>query len=61
MAFKGQVYRFHSYLNTICLFQDQPLCDVMQEALQTHATGLKYRERNAGPQIDRDMSDEGTV
>ena len=31
----------------------------MQEALQTHATGLKYRERNAGPQIDEHMSDEG--
>ena len=32
---------------------------MIQEALQTHASGLKYRERNAGPTIDRDMSDEG--
>ena len=31
----------------------------MQEALQTHVSGLKYRKRNAGPTIDRDMSDEG--
>ena len=45
----------------LCLpvFQDQRLCDVIQEALQAHASGLKYRERNAGPAVDRDMSDEG--
>ena len=42
----------------LCL-QDQRLCDVIQEALQAHASGLKYRERNAGPAVDRDMSDEG--
>ena len=41
------------------VFQDQRLCDVIQEALQAHASGLKYRERNAGPAVDRDMSDEG--
>ncbi|XP_061181595.1 glycogen debranching enzyme-like isoform X2 [Saccostrea echinata] len=38
---------------------DQPLHVVIQEALQRHAEGLKYRERNAGPQIDDQMSDEG--
>ena len=32
---------------------------MIQEALQAHASGLKYRERNAGPAVDRDMSDEG--
>lgn len=31
----------------------------MQEALQRHAEGLKYRERNAGTQIDEQMLDEG--
>lgn len=33
----------------------------MQEALQRHAEGLKYRERNAGTQIDDQMKDEGMV
>lgn len=33
----------------------------MQEALQRHAEGLKYRERNAGPQIDDQMMNEGRV
>jgi len=39
--------------------QDQPLASVMQEALQKHAEGLKFRERDAGPGIDNDMSDAG--
>ena len=34
---------------------------MIQEALQAHASGLKYRERNAGPAVDRDMSDEGQI
>ncbi|XP_054724204.1 glycogen debranching enzyme-like [Uloborus diversus] len=38
---------------------DQPLHDVIQEALQTHFQGLKFRERNAGRQLDEHMSDEG--
>ena len=40
-------------------FQDQPLHNVMQEALQKHAVGLKFRERGAGPGIDRDITDAG--
>ena len=31
----------------------------MQEALQKHATGVRFRERGAGPGIDQDMSDAG--
>ncbi|XP_063431014.1 glycogen debranching enzyme-like [Mytilus trossulus] len=38
---------------------DQPLHDVMQEALQRHAEGLKYREFKAGPEIDSQMIDPG--
>lgn len=39
--------------------QDQPLQAVMQEALMKHALGVKYRERNAGYQIDDQMTDQG--
>ncbi|XP_026882893.2 amylo-alpha-1, 6-glucosidase, 4-alpha-glucanotransferase a isoform X3 [Electrophorus electricus] len=38
---------------------DQPLYEVIHEALQRHMEGIEFRERNAGPQIDRNMRDEG--
>ncbi|KAH9902057.1 glycoside hydrolase family 13 protein [Xylariomycetidae sp. FL2044] len=33
--------------------------DVIQEAMQRHASGMKFREANAGPDIDMQMRDEG--
>ncbi|KAF2456675.1 hypothetical protein BDY21DRAFT_345776 [Lineolata rhizophorae] len=33
--------------------------DVIQEAVQRHATGLSFREYNAGPQLDMQMKWEG--
>jgi glycogen debranching enzyme len=33
--------------------------EIIQEVLQRHASGMKYREANAGPQIDSQMKDEG--
>ncbi|XP_063531956.1 glycogen debranching enzyme-like [Cydia strobilella] len=39
--------------------RDQPLADVVQEALTVHFQGLVFRERNAGRQIDAHMTDKG--
>lgn len=38
---------------------DQPLHAVMQEALNRHVAGIKFRERGAGPSLDEHMNDEG--
>lgn len=39
--------------------QQSTMEEVIQEALQRHATGLSFREANAGPKIDSQMKDEG--
>lgn len=33
--------------------------DILYEILARHAKGIKYREANAGPNLDRQMTDEG--
>lgn len=35
------------------------LAEIIQEILQRHATGISFREYNAGPNLDMQMSDEG--
>ena len=40
-------------------YVEQPLEAVIQEGLQRHFSGLKFRERNAGASIDAHMKDEG--
>lgn len=52
------------YLKKLCSYsyyipQDQLLEEVIQEGLQRHFQGVKFRERNAGFQIDRQMCDDG--
>ncbi|CAI6341694.1 unnamed protein product [Periconia digitata] len=39
--------------------QSSTIAEVIQEALQRHATGLEFREYDAGPNIDSQMKDEG--
>ncbi|KAF8638941.1 hypothetical protein AX16_010415 [Volvariella volvacea WC 439] len=43
--------RAYSYSSTIA--------EIIQEILQRHATGIHFREHNAGPNLDMQMSDKG--
>ncbi|XP_051556347.1 glycogen debranching enzyme-like isoform X2 [Myxocyprinus asiaticus] len=38
---------------------EQPLYEVIHEAMECHMQVIEFRERNAGPQIDCNMRDEG--
>lgn len=35
------------------------VAEIIQEILQRHASGISFREHNAGPNLDMQMSDEG--
>jgi glycogen debranching enzyme len=39
--------------------ESSTIAEIIQEALQKHATGQKFREHNAGPNLDSQMKDEG--
>lgn len=41
----------YSYSNTVA--------EIIQELLQRHASGISFREHNAGPNLDMQMKDEG--
>lgn len=38
---------------------ESTIADVIQEILQRHASGIHFREYNAGPNLDMQMSDNG--
>lgn len=38
---------------------ESSVIDIIQETLQRHASGLHFREANAGPQLDTQMTDQG--
>ena len=38
---------------------ESTIADVIQEVLQRHAQGIHFREYNAGPNLDMQMSDNG--
>ena len=39
--------------------ESSTVAEIIQEILQRHATGIHFREHNAGSAIDNDMQDEG--
>ncbi|AMD20400.1 HDL344Wp [Eremothecium sinecaudum] len=39
--------------------QSSTLSEIMFEIIHRHAKGIKYREAKAGPELDRNMTDEG--
>lgn len=58
--------RFLPYDDTFFDFDDpraytkeSTIAEIIQEALQRHATGLSFREANAGPSLDMQMKSEG--
>ena len=58
--------RFLPYDDTYFEFDDKrayskssTMEEIVQEALQRHATGLSFREANAGPNLDMQMKSEG--
>jgi glycogen debranching enzyme len=47
------------YTDAKAYSKESTIEEVIQEAMQRHASGLCFREANAGPDLDRQMSDKG--
>uniref|UniRef100_A0A1B6F753 Glycogen debranching enzyme n=1 Tax=Cuerna arida TaxID=1464854 RepID=A0A1B6F753_9HEMI len=56
---RDTVNRIYPHDDSEPTFVDQPLYDVIQEAMQVHFQGLCFRERNAGTKIDAHMTNQG--
>jgi glycogen debranching enzyme len=50
---------YFDYTDPRAYSKTSTLEDIIQEALQRHATGMSFREANAGPGLDMQMSSEG--
>ena len=46
-------------LTIFSYIQVTPLSEIIQEILQSHISGISFRERGAGPGLDRDMTPPG--
>ncbi|KAI9294200.1 hypothetical protein K502DRAFT_350213 [Neoconidiobolus thromboides FSU 785] len=50
---------FVAYDDPLSYSVSKPLYDIIQDIFQRHAQGIKFREWNAGPNLDDHMSDKG--
>lgn len=50
---------FFEYNDSRAYSKESTIEEIIQEALQRHATGLSFREANAGPALDMQMKPEG--
>jgi glycogen debranching enzyme len=48
-----------TYEDPLAFSYETSIRDIIYEILARHAKGIKYREANAGPQLDSQMKDEG--
>ena len=59
MVFLSDDYNEHDYKKKKGENKKMKLCDIVQEILQRHVSGINFREWRAGKQIDEQMTDEG--
>ena len=51
--------QYFKYDSKLAYTQSSTIREIVQEALQRHASGLSFREANAGPNLDMQMRSEG--